>query len=100
MLVAFLLATIVVPAVLAYLLRRTLAWWVAGVAVAGLGVYLLSTLDHERHNGVEGAWSGIGNFVQEAYGEFMLVYAAILLLVVWAGRRGPRLPPSPPAKLG
>jgi hypothetical protein len=101
-LAGFFLATLVAPAVLTFVLRRTPAWWVAGVAIAGVGVYLLLTLDHGDHHGEDGigAWYEIGNFIQKIYGVLMLVYAALLLLAGRAGRKSVRKPPPiPPAKV-
>lgn len=98
----FFLATLVAPVILAYLLRKTRAWWLAGVALAGYGVYLLLTLDHADHHGDDGfgAWYGIGNFFQTVYGVFLLVYASIVLLASRVGRKAALTPPPiPPAKL-
>jgi hypothetical protein len=101
---AFLVATVVLPAVLAFVLRRTPAWWIPGIALAGFGVYLLSTVDHTEYKGVEGAsgalGSGLGDLLQKAYGVFMLVYAVVLFFAARERRKAARTPPPiPPAKV-
>jgi hypothetical protein len=98
----FFIATLVAPAVAAYALRRTPAWWFSGAALAGFGVYLFGTLDHTDHHGEGGmgGWTAIGNFIQVAYGMFLLVYALILVIAARVGRRAVRRPPRiPPAKV-
>lgn len=100
LLAAFLLVTIVVPVAVARALRRTRAWWGVGVIVAAFGAFLLATLDHGDHHGDDGmgAWYDIGNAMQKAYGVFMFVFAAVLLLASHAGRKAARQPRpgSPP----
>jgi hypothetical protein len=97
----FFIATLVAPAVLTFVLRRTLAWWVAGVAIAGFGAYLLLTLDHGDHNVTHDMSAiDIGAMLQVGYGVFLLVYAALLLLAARARRKASRQPPPiPPARV-
>lgn len=93
-LVGFLLATLVAPALLSWRLRRTRAWWLAGVTLAGFGVYLLVTSGHGHPHG--GRLSEvIGKALQTIYGGVMLGYAGLLLLVARAGRKSRREPPPP-----
>lgn len=83
----FLFATLVAPIFVAYFLRRGKLWWLTSALVACVGAYLLITVDHTPHHGddsVVGAWDGIGNFLQLAYGGAMLVYALILGAVTHA----------------
>lgn len=97
----FFLATLFAPGVLGGVLRRTRVWWVAGVAAALCGVYLLSTLDHTDPGG-EGfrAWHDIGNYMQIGYGVFMIAYGAFVFALVCASRRArPTSPPIPPARI-
>jgi hypothetical protein len=95
-------AVIIGPALLAYVLGRTPAWWLPGAAVAVVGVYFLWALDRGDNHGDDAlsAWSDIGNFVRTATGICLLVYAPLLVLAGRARRRGPRKPPPPlpPAK--
>jgi hypothetical protein len=97
----FFVATVCLPAVLAFVLQRTPAWWLPAVALAGFGVYLLSTIDQTEHKGAEGAsgalGDGLGNVFQKAYGVFMLVYAALLWVSARRRRKAPA--PIPPAKV-
>lgn len=101
MVAGFILATLFAPAVLAYVLRRTRVWWLAAIAIAGVGVYLLLTLDPPREHHSEdywGAWVDLGNALQKAYAVVMFVYAVVLLLAARAGRKArPEPPPIPPA---
>jgi hypothetical protein len=101
----FFVATLFVPGVLGGVLRHTRAWWVAGLAAALCGVYLLLNLDHTDPGG-EGfrAWHDIGNFIQIVYGAFLIAYGAIVSALVCASRRArrnspPIPPPIPPARV-
>ncbi len=98
----FVLATLVAPAILNFGLRKTRIWAAPGLALVGFAVYLFATLDHGDHHGDDGmgAWVGIGNFIQAAYGVFMLVYAAILLALARVGRKAAlKPPPIAPARV-
>ncbi len=102
-LTAFLLATIAVPPVLAFALRRTRVWWLAGAALAAVGVYLLATLEHDGDHGDGGiAGYSIGNLLQLVYGAWLLLYAAILGAVASSMRRTAierSKPPIPTARV-
>lgn len=83
--VALLLATVVVLAALAYWLRRTRAWWVAGLLVASVGAYLLLPTS---------AYGGAGDRFAQVIGVLLLVHAAILLLASRRARSGHARPDS------
>jgi hypothetical protein len=76
---ALLLATIVAPVALAYGLRRTRAWWVAGLLVAGFGMYLLLPIEL-------GAYGGAGDLLVQVFAVLLFVHAAILLLASRSAR--------------
>ena len=94
-------AVFVGPAVLAYALRKTSAWWLAGTGTAVFGVARFLTLDHTDHHGEGSAgaagMSAIGNAVQVMFGVFMLLYALVLVLASHSSRKAafaarPQLP--------
>ncbi len=94
--VGFFLVTLVAPGVLAYLLRNTRARWLPAFALVAFGSYCFATLETEPSSGL----AEIGNFIQEAYGVAMLVYAAILIVAACVARKSPRpQPPIPRAKI-
>jgi len=102
-LVGFFVVTLVAPAVLAFALRRTPAWWVPGVALAGFGAYLLIPADHHDYRGEgsggAGYYAGVGDLVGRIYGICLVIYAAYLFMGARASRRAARQPPKlPPAK--
>jgi hypothetical protein len=78
--VALLLATVVAPVALAYWLRRTRAWWVAGLLVAAVGLYFLLPIEVS-------VYRGAGERFVWGIGALLLAHAAILLL---ASRESPR----------
>lgn len=71
--IALLLASVVAPVALAYRLCRTRAWWVAGLLVAGVGLYFLLPVEVS-------AYGGAGDRFVQVIGVLLLAHAAILLL--------------------
>lgn len=92
--VALLLATVVAPAALAYRLYRTRAWWVAGLLVAGVGLYLLLPMEVS-------AYGGAGDRFVQVTGILLLAHAAILLLASRSARTQTRTngQPSKPSSI-
>jgi hypothetical protein len=84
MLAGFVLLTLFVPGIATLYLQTTRVWWLPGVALIGVAMYLFATLDTADHgdDGI-GASGGIGNAIQNMYGLAMLIYAAILLVAAW-----------------
>jgi hypothetical protein len=101
----------VIPALAATVLRRTRVWWLPGVAVTAVGVYLLAT-SHEDMPHYDGSGEGmaalsygaVGDTIGLAASVVVLVFAGMLLLLPFLSRKAAEPPPTtispniPPAR--
>ncbi|HTR49313.1 MAG TPA: hypothetical protein VMJ10_01320 [Kofleriaceae bacterium] len=87
----FLLGVAVVPLVLGYVLRKTIAWWLPGAGLIAGAIVIVATLPDPGH-GEASAPAALGNGIEAIFAMVLGGYGLALLLASGASRLGKRKP--------